>query len=406
MNEKVQIFCGTGYLHYIALAKELSNSQIDVEIIGGVYKPNPFILKGLRYFLPKKINHKIDSIYSFTSSKLFRSNSTVMPESIVALAHVMNLRPSMEIWVRSFAMLVYRLIAIFYIKSNSLIVVRSGYCGRLFLRIAKLKGCRVIVDHSIGHPNTILSLENKSDKGFLHLFGLHIFWSIVRNSLYLASEIQVNSDYVYQDLKEDPILRSKKIRVNYLGVDYTDILEKKNCSFADLFSIRILFTGGFHYRKGADLCFALLKMLENDGINFKFEVFGIPDFNYKNIMIKEFGDKVIFHGHIPKPKLFRLLCEFDFYLFPTRCEGCASSVIEAMAAGLPVITSHQSGAPIEDGLNGILLKDLDIEHNFNKIKKLLNDENFRCNIGRNGALQVRSKLTWEMYLNNFRKWYI
>ena len=49
------------------------------------------------------------------------------------------------------------------------------------------------------------------------------------------------------------------------------------------------------------------------------------------------------------------LAKADVYVFPSLAEGCASSGMEAMAAGLPVITTRESGLPIRHGENGWLI---------------------------------------------------
>ena len=61
-------------------------------------------------------------------------------------------------------------------------------------------------------------------------------------------------------------------------------------------------------------------------------------------------------GMVPQDNLKQYLSEADIYLFPSLCEGCASSGMEAMAAGLPVIATVESGLPITNEKNGLVIE--------------------------------------------------
>ena len=123
-------------------------------------------------------------------------------------------------------------------------------------------------------------------------------------------------------------------------------------------TIKILFTGGFGLRKGGMVIINAISILIEKNINFRLDVVGsllkdikIPDWFSNNC-------GVYLHGHIPQEDLMSYLSKSDMYIFPSYCEGSAQSVKEAMAAGMPVITTKESGAPVIDGQNGIIIKGL------------------------------------------------
>ena len=64
---------------------------------------------------------------------------------------------------------------------------------------------------------------------------------------------------------------------------------------------------------------------------------------------------------IPRSRVRALLMEFDLLLFPSTCERSAGAVTEAMAAGLPIVTSPNSGTLVEDEVNGFVRKYDDVE---------------------------------------------
>ena len=64
-------------------------------------------------------------------------------------------------------------------------------------------------------------------------------------------------------------------------------------------------------------------------------------------LARELGvsDRVEFVGFLDRRGLRRLLDESDAMVFPTHAEGLPRVVIEAMATGLPVISTRVSGIP-------------------------------------------------------------
>ncbi len=86
------------------------------------------------------------------------------------------------------------------------------------------------------------------------------------------------------------------------------------------------------------------------------------------------GDHVIFHGQVDHRKVIDLLKEADLFCFPTSSEGFPKVVIEALACGLPVITTRVSVLPklIETGC-GILLDEATPVSMANSVRKCLED---------------------------------
>ena len=76
------------------------------------------------------------------------------------------------------------------------------------------------------------------------------------------------------------------------------------------------------------------------------------------ITVREYGieDKVLFLGY--RSDVPRLLIAADLFIFPTQFEGQPFAIIEAMAYGLPIVTSNACGIPelIEDRVHGLLFR--------------------------------------------------
>jgi glycosyltransferase involved in cell wall biosynthesis len=60
-------------------------------------------------------------------------------------------------------------------------------------------------------------------------------------------------------------------------------------------------------------------------------------------------------GHVLRPKVSDHYKWADVFLFPSICEGSASVCYEALAAGLPVITTPNSGSVVRDGIDGYIV---------------------------------------------------
>ena len=76
----------------------------------------------------------------------------------------------------------------------------------------------------------------------------------------------------------------------------------------------------------------------------------------------------------------------DIFVFPTHYDAFGNVCLEAMACGLPVITSHTCGASelIQDGKNGLIISANDPRELANKISSL-EPVSRRLEIGENAA---------------------
>ena len=54
------------------------------------------------------------------------------------------------------------------------------------------------------------------------------------------------------------------------------------------------------------------------------------------------SSNILFKGKVPHKELATYLCASDFFVLPTLAEGCCNAIIEAMACGLPIVSSNLS----------------------------------------------------------------
>ncbi len=102
---------------------------------------------------------------------------------------------------------------------------------------------------------------------------------------------------------------------------------------------------------------------------------------------KGIANNVIFEGHIQKREdLFRKALKAKIYVLPTLIEGLATSAVEAMLLGLPVITYATGGMPFlnKDGENVLMAPTGDIDSLVLYMKKLLDDPVYAQELAKRG----------------------
>jgi len=108
-------------------------------------------------------------------------------------------------------------------------------------------------------------------------------------------------------------------------------------------------------------------------------------------MVKSFGikDNVVFLGFKNNP--YKYFSRAAVFVSASVREGFSNSIVEAMACGLPVVSTKSSGPQeiISDGVNGILVEIGDVDFLAKQIVNLLDNKNFADEIAE--AAKVRSK---------------
>ena len=123
----------------------------------------------------------------------------------------------------------------------------------------------------------------------------------------------------------------------------------------------IVFAARLLWDKGLGEYVQAARALHAEGLNVQFLVAGEPDpGNPASIPQEQLAawrkeGSVIFLGHVQD--MPALMAATDVVVLPSYREGIPRSLIEAAAAGLPIITTNAPGcrAVVEDGVNGILV---------------------------------------------------
>lgn len=207
----------------------------------------------------------------------------------------------------------------------------------------------------------------------------------------LADRIVVGSRFVETTLIEAGVSREKIVVAEY-GTDASSFpyLERRRHSAEEL---RVAMIGTGFVRKGM---LRTIRAARRAG-GVKVHVFGgISDVPNP----QEFEDVAVFHGHVPRADLARLLARCHIFALPSVWEGSAYAIGEAMATGLPVIVTPNAGSWARAGIDGFVVPVGDEEEialSFEKFR----DEELRRNMARS-ARQNAELHSWGAFRHAVR----
>ena len=165
-------------------------------------------------------------------------------------------------------------------------------------------------------------------------------------------------------------------------------------------------------KKGLDMIEKIAKILVDNNFNFEWTLAGRnSNFLLKSNFISENKNFFNFHEEInnndevyfPHTKLIKLYKKHDVYVNLARIESFGITIIEAIAAGLPVISFNTKGANeiVINNQNGFLIDQYDAkemaDYLINKFNKLLKSNTINDEKIMHYDLGINTKLTIENY---------
>lgn len=125
---------------------------------------------------------------------------------------------------------------------------------------------------------------------------------------------------------------------------------------------RFIYAGPISVRKGAHYLLRAWRSIAAPGVELHF--YGkclLPDAVIAHATSAPGGDRLIFHGSVPASRLREAYLGASLLVLPTLCDGFGQVVSDALACGLPVITTHNAGAAdaIDEGTTGFVIPPAD-----------------------------------------------
>src|SRR5687768_17064058 len=156
--------------------------------------------------------------------------------------------------------------------------------------------------------------------------------------------------------------------------------------------VQILKLGRLGERKGSyDLVNAFLGLPEALRNRARLVLAGDGDVEGVRKLAEPAGTRIIVHSWIDSHERDRLLAASDVFALPSRAEGVPMALLEAMASGLPSITTPVGGIPdvFRDGIDGMMVKPGDVDQIRAAMIHFITDDAARLVAGRLAREQAR-----------------
>lgn len=147
--------------------------------------------------------------------------------------------------------------------------------------------------------------------------------------------------------------------------------------------IRVLTVGEVGLRKGSPYVVEAARLMEGAA---RFRMAGrvrVPD-----DVKQEISQWVELRGIVPRSQIVEEFRWADVFLLPSLCEGSATAVYEALAAGLPVITTENTGSVVRDGIEGFIVPVCDPEAIATAVRALADNPELRRSMSTNALLRA------------------
>ncbi|MDC0714957.1 glycosyltransferase family 4 protein [Stigmatella sp. ncwal1] len=163
----------------------------------------------------------------------------------------------------------------------------------------------------------------------------------------------------------------------------------------------LLYHGRVDARKGVmELLDAVKQLVVRDGRRLKLLVSGIgPDVDAVKARVANEGlrgsvELTGYSAYEDAPGLYR---QGDLFVSPTYAEGFSNTILEAMATGLPIVSTQAVGVLdcLEDGRNGLLVPPRDAGALADAIARVLDDAVLRRRLARTALAEARALYSWQ-----------
>jgi len=153
---------------------------------------------------------------------------------------------------------------------------------------------------------------------------------------------------------------TKKIHIIYPAVDENILTIENNANYKSTDTLEIISIGRCHWIKGYTTALDAMHILNKEGVNFHYTIIASGEdeenllFQISDLNLKE---KVTFINGAEHRQVLKKLLDSHLFLLPSFEEGISNSLLEAMALGIPSISTECGGIPevINHGEDGYII---------------------------------------------------
>jgi glycosyltransferase involved in cell wall biosynthesis len=121
--------------------------------------------------------------------------------------------------------------------------------------------------------------------------------------------------------------------------------------------LRVLWLGQVNVRKGIHYLMAAAKLLANELVHFNV----VGSIGILPAAVASAPRSMTFHGPVSRDRAAEWYRQSDVFVLPTLSDGFAITQLEAMAHGLPVVTTPCCGDVVSDGVDGFIVPPRDAD---------------------------------------------
>jgi len=253
------------------------------------------------------------------------------------------------------------------------------------------------------HPRSVVTVH---DLGYIYYPQAHrpfdrLYLDLsTRFNASVASQIIADSEATKNDLVQEYRVPEERITVVYPGCNLEPVIDESGWGRVreryHLPDEYILHLGTLHPRKNILRLLEAFQSLTRDFPDLHLVLAGKKGWLYKEILYKAegLGGRVHFPGYIASEDLPLLLRGARLFILPSLYEGFGFPILEAMAAGTPVVCSNASALPEVAGDAALLFDPHDVETMTEASKRVLENEGLRAELVERGLERVKV-FSWE-----------
>ena len=208
----------------------------------------------------------------------------------------------------------------------------------------------------------------------------------------IADLIVTGSHFAADGLVDEGVCPSR-IRVIPYGLDSQIFNPGREGQTTESRPLRILFAGAVKVAKGVQYLYESLDRLNPQEVEVK--IVG-PIFLTKPALAK-LKERCNVPGVMPRLKMPEVYRWADVLVFPSICEGYGLVTHEAMAMGLPVITTENAKGIVRDGIDGYIVPIREPDALADRIQRLVSDIRLRQEMAQNALERARQEGSLERY---------
>ena len=237
-------------------------------------------------------------------------------------------------------------------------------------------------------------------KNWLIFFPIEWVCSFFTDTLITINKEDYKFAKKYMKAKEIKYVPGVGIDTEKINNAAFDRAQKRQEMGIDAEQIALLSVGELNDNKNHETVIRAISRHNNDDITYIICGKGDKE-EYLRSLADELGVKLILPGY--RNDIVEIYKSCDLFVFPSKREGLSVALMEAMAAGLPVVCSNIRGNVdlVENGKNGFLCKATDADEFAERIENLLINEDLRFKMGLKSKDVIKDfdlkKVTEKMY---------